>query len=228
MTNSDVDALRASGVTEVYGAHLAKDDVNENTAAALAAKSLVGTSLQADVAAQGRCNLRAQTTGLLLVDIEGIVRLNIIDEALTLATLPTYSNVRIGQVVATVKCIPLAVERATLQVWQQEAAEIPPLANAPYRAMRVSMICSRGSSTPETLLSSTEEVTRRRVEALGGTLIATTRCAHDVQAVHQALLAAQGADLILISGAAVSKDRGDTSHLPSSQPAARLCDLACL
>src|SRR5207237_699539 len=60
-------------------------------------------------AATGRVNLVAGTAGLLRVDRAGVDALNGADEALTLATLPDWSSVTAGEMVATIKVIPFAV-----------------------------------------------------------------------------------------------------------------------
>jgi molybdenum cofactor cytidylyltransferase len=62
------------------------------------------------------------------------------------------------------------------------------------------------------VIESTAAVTRARIEALGSELGCELRCAHETGAVAAALAQAaeQGVELILVAGASVSKDRGDT------------------
>ena len=210
LSAADVAALRAAGVESLLGAHLEQGDVDEDSAAASAGQQLAGLQLIAEAPAHGRCNLRAAADGVLLLDAAAIDRLNRLDEALTLATLPAYSLVSKGEVVATLKTIPFAVSAATMAAWQREAATAV-LSLAPLQRQRLALICTVGEATSDKLLAATEAVTRRRVEALGSELMLTVRCAHAAQALsaqlERALLA--GAQTILVAGAAVSKDRGD-------------------
>ena len=68
--------------------------------------------MRVDRAFTGRCNLFAETAGVLVVDKEAIDRLNLVDEAITFATLPAYKPVVDGEMIATVKIIPFAVAAA--------------------------------------------------------------------------------------------------------------------
>ena len=219
LTGKDIALLADAGIESVLGARLSAGDIDEDSAAARAGAMLAGAHLVAEAPAQGRCNLRAAADGVLLVDAAAIARLNRIDEALTVATLPAYSLVRQGQVAATLKTIPFSVSAASLAAWRSEAKPSV-LRIAPLARRRIALICSAGSATTDKLLTATEAVTRRRIAALGSELCATARCAHEVGALHSEIEAAlaMGAELILIAGAAVSKDRGDV--VPSAIAAA--------
>ena len=81
-------ALERAGVKEIVVARLEPGDVTEDEAAAAIAAAVAGEGVRADKAFTGRCNLFAQSAGVLVVDKDAIDRLNRIDEAVTLATLP--------------------------------------------------------------------------------------------------------------------------------------------
>jgi molybdenum cofactor cytidylyltransferase len=68
------------------------------------------------------------------------------------------------------------------------------------------------------MLDKTVEVTRSRLESLGGRLLGETRCEHDPDALALALRAAGPADILLIAGASAITDRRDV--LPASIEAA--------
>jgi molybdenum cofactor cytidylyltransferase len=111
LTSADSRLLAAAGIEKVHGARLDLEDVDENTAAGMVAAALTGPGIAARTPHAGRCNLYATQRGLVTVDAATIGRINRIDEAVTVATLPPLSAVRKGAVVATVKIIPLAVGR---------------------------------------------------------------------------------------------------------------------
>ena len=71
--------------------------------------ALAAPDLARSRAATGRVNLVAQAAGLLRVDAARIDRLNAVDEALTVATLPDLTPVAPRDMVATIKVIPFAV-----------------------------------------------------------------------------------------------------------------------
>ena len=68
--------------------------------------------MRVDRAFTGRANLFAETAGVLVVDKDGIDRLNEVDADITLATLAAFAPVVAGKMIATVKIIPFAVAGA--------------------------------------------------------------------------------------------------------------------
>lgn len=114
LTLADLAALRAAGIARVWCALLGEDDVGEDQAARQLAEALAGPHVTLAEAKTGRCNLHAPRAGLFTVDAAALQRLNALDERLTVATLADGTAVRAGDMVATVKVIPLAVPRAIL------------------------------------------------------------------------------------------------------------------
>ena len=207
----DLAALEAAGIAEVIAARLEPDDVPEDLAATRAAAGLVGPGLSAGAAFTGRVNLFAETAGILTLDRDEIDRLNRVDEALTIATLPPLTPVGPGQMVATVKIIPFAAEERHVAAWEAIARVRPPLGLAPFRARPVVLIQTLLPGLKASVLDKTVEVTRRRLAALGSPLATETRVAHTPEAVAAALGAAlaEGAELVLIAGASAIIDRRD-------------------
>ncbi len=109
VTEEDIVTLSAAGVASVIAARLEPGDIGEDEAAALIAGALVADGFRASPAATGRVNFHAETNGLFRADRALIDAFNAIHPALTLATLADRAPVRKGDLVATVKIIPLAV-----------------------------------------------------------------------------------------------------------------------
>jgi molybdenum cofactor cytidylyltransferase len=61
-------------------------------------------------------NLLAVSAGLLQSDAEHVLALNMVDEAITIAILRPSSPVRADAIVATVKVIPYAGARRTVEI----------------------------------------------------------------------------------------------------------------
>ena len=125
LSAADVGALRERGVGEVVAARLEPGDVPEDEAAARLAAAVAGPDVRLAKAFTGRANLHAQARGVLLLDVAGIDRLNGVDEAVTLGTLPQHAVVEPGQMVATVKIIPFAAPAHALDACLAMAAEAP-------------------------------------------------------------------------------------------------------
>ena len=109
---SELAALKSAEIVEIVVARLEPGDVSEDVAAAEIAAAVAGQAVRVDRAFTGRANLFAETAGVLLVDKPAIDRLNLIDEAVTFATLPAFKPVVAGEMIATVKIIPFAVPAA--------------------------------------------------------------------------------------------------------------------
>ncbi len=138
-----------------------------------------------------------------MIDRAAIDRVNFIDEAITVATLPPDVLVAAGETVATIKIIPFALRRALLDSLPADAIELRPL-----RAFRALLVQTESSATKPGVLDKTRDVTELRLTSLGSSLIGETRCAHETGAIATAI-ADTDADLILIVGASAIVDRRD-------------------
>src|SRR3954468_13835898 len=84
----EASALAGAGISEIVVARLEPGDVSEDQAAAEIAAAVSGEGVRVDRAFTGRANLFADGPGVLVVDKTAIDCLNLIDEAVTFATLP--------------------------------------------------------------------------------------------------------------------------------------------
>lgn len=212
LTGADFPLLAAAGIDRVYGARLDAGDVDENAAAGMVGAALTRPGIAARAPQAGRCNLYAMERGLVSVDPAIIDRINRIDEAVTVATLQPLSAARRGAVIATVKIIPLAVERTVVDACIAAAGQGAALGVLPFQPMRAALIVTEQPGEPPRNYVAAVTSSRRRMEELGSHLGLVQRCAHDTAAVAAALheLLAAGSRLIMISGTTVPKDRADT------------------
>lgn len=212
LTREDALALASAGIARVTVARLETGDIAEDEAADRLADACLGPLLARTRAATGRVNLSAETPGLLLLDRARIDRLNRLDEAVTLATLPPWSVVQPRDMVATVKIIPFAVDRRIVAAAVAIARQGGPLLEVrAFTGRKVGLVLTRLGATKESVLDGTVEATRDRVAALGAELLAEERCGHDTGEVAAALkrLKEAGARILLIAGASAVVDRRD-------------------
>jgi molybdenum cofactor cytidylyltransferase len=208
----EVAALEAAGVSEIVVVRLEPDDVAEDTAAAEIAGAIAGQSVRVDRAFTGRCNLFAETAGVLVVEKQAIDRLNRIDEAITVATLPAYKPVLVGEMLATVKIIPFGVGKGPRDAALAVAAEAkPPVRVAPYRIRKIGIISTLLPGLATKIIDKTLRVTTERLAPTGAKIIAERRVAHNSAALAEALDAVlkEGAELVIIFGASAIADRRD-------------------
>jgi molybdenum cofactor cytidylyltransferase len=207
-----IAALRQAGRSEVICARLEPGDVPEDIAADRLATPLVSPLIARSRAATGRVNLSAEAPGLLRVDAGKIDRINTIDEALTVGTLPDYSVVAPKDLIATIKIIPFSVPGNVLTVAETVLRQSgSPLVLHPFHHLKVGLVATELPGLKDSTTDKTIAVTEQRVAALTGSLLPPLRCAHEAAAVARALeaLIAHGADLLLVVGASAVLDRRD-------------------
>lgn len=210
--DAEVAALEAAGVKEIVVARLESGDVSEDQAAADIAAALKGGGVRADRAFTGRCNLFAEAAGILLVDKDAIDRLNRIDEAVTLATLPAFKPVVEGEMIATVKIIPFAVAKAARDKAVAEARRARPVIRiAPYKVRKVGVVSTLLPGLSPKVIDKTLKITAQRIAPAGAAIIAEKRVPHDQAALAKAIdeLLAGGAELVIVFGASAIADRRD-------------------
>ncbi len=206
-----IAALRAAGRTEIIAARLEPGDVLENEAADRLAAAFDAPGLTRRRAATGRVNLHAAHPGLLTVVGDTVDRINLIDESLTIATLPDATVLAANDMVATVKIIPFAVPGAALERVEAVARAAPAFALHPFRKLRTGLILTELPGLKESVTEGTIEATEARVHGFGGTLLPPLRCPHAETPIAAALrqLLAAGAELLLVAGASATVDRRD-------------------
>ena len=211
LSADDIARLRQAGVQHLTVAKLELNDVAEDAAASALGTALAGAGLQADAPFTGRCNIYARQAGVLRVHAAQIAAINEIDEAITLATLADYADVAADQMVATVKIIPFAVRRTTLDQCLTIARSGSVLSFQPYRPRHVALIQTELAAVKPSLLEKTATVTNRRLQAMGCAAATDLRTPHEAGALAKAIgrALADGAELVLVMGGSAITDRRD-------------------
>jgi molybdenum cofactor cytidylyltransferase len=209
---SEVAALGAAGVGEIVVARLEPGDVSEDQAAADIAGAVAGEGVRVDRAFTGRANLFADDPGVLVVDKTAIDCLNLIDEAVTFATLPAFKPVVAGEMIGTVKIIPFAVAGAVRDATVAVARSKAPLIRvAPYRIRKVGVVSTVLPGLATKVIEKTLAVTAERLKPAGAAIVAERRVAHEQAAIAKAIdeVLREGAELVLVFGASAIADRRD-------------------
>src|SRR3984957_11235781 len=203
-------ALEAAGIKDIVVARLETGDVSGDVAAAGIAEAIAGETVHVDRAFTGRANLFAQSAGVLVVDKEAIDRLNRIDEAITVATLPAYKPIVAGEMIATVKIIPFAVAAAARDK-ALAAAPRPVVRVAPYRIRKVGVVSTLLPGLSSKVIDKTLKITAERLAPANATIVAERRVPHEQTALARAMgeVLKQGAELVVVFGASAIADRRD-------------------
>jgi molybdenum cofactor cytidylyltransferase len=212
VSDADIAALKAAGVTAITIARIEPGDVSEDEAAADLAVAVAGDGVHVDRAFTGRANLFADASGVVVVGRAGIDRFNEVDADITFATLAAFTPVVAGKMIATVKIIPFAVNAAARDRALAVARAAAPLVRvAPYKVRRIGVISTVLPGLTDKVIEKTLHVTQQRLAPAGAKIVAERRVAHESAALARALsdVLDAGAELVIVFGASAIADRRD-------------------
>lgn len=210
VTEDDREALLAAGVATVVAVRLEEGDVGEDEAAALIAAAIAPDHLAFTPPATGRINLHSAVNGLFVVDRAAIDRFNRVDPAITIATLPDHATVVQGDMVATIKIIPLAVAGTLARSAAAALATDRALGVKPFAAHRVGLVATQLPNLKTSVMDKTRRLLEQRLHLSGSRLTSETRVPHQPAALGDAIgRAAGGNELVVVFGASAVTDAND-------------------
>ncbi len=207
--------LKQAGIRTMIAARFEPGDIAEDEAAFRLAQALAGSNVAVEAPFTGRSNVYAETSGVLLIDVDAIHRLNAVDEAITAATLPAYKPVVAGEMVGTVKIIPYAIPEILLHKGIDRIGR-GALRVEPYRRRTVGVVSTTLPGLKPSVIDKTLAVLGRRLEPTGARIIQDCRVPHEAAALALELASQAGGDteLIVVFGASAIADRRDV--IPSA------------
>jgi molybdenum cofactor cytidylyltransferase len=216
----DAQKLKAAGISTIVAVRLEPGDVGEDEAARRLAEVIAGPNVMVERPFTGRSNLFAESAGLLAIDSAAVDRINAVDEAITVATLPAYKPVVDGEMIGTVKIIPYAVPGRLLDRAVEAAGRDPVLQDHAYRRSRVGVISTLLPGLKPSVVAKTVAVLGKRLDPAGAAVTAEAQVAHEAEPLTRELdrQAAGDTDLIVVFGASAIADRRDV--IPSAIEAA--------
>jgi len=211
LSADDLTALRSAGVESVTVVQLEAEDIHEDTAATRVAAACQGPGLTQSAPFTGRVNLVADADGVAVIDPQALDALNLIDEALTIATVPPFDTVRAGQMVATIKIIPFSAPVDKVAACEKIAQSAAPLVQVkPFAPKRVGFIQTQLPDTKAGVLDKTTLVMKNRLDQVGADLLPEQRVDHATAPLAAAITeVAADAELIFVAGASAITDRRD-------------------
>jgi len=201
--------IAAAGTASLFVARPEAGDTAEDEAASRIAGLICGEGLEVLRATSGRADIVAPAAGLVLVEREVIDRINLAQQAIQVATLAEHAPARGGQIVATVKVIPFAVDPETLNAATSAAA--PAVRLASFRRMTIGMVATEAPHVKASVHDKTRRVLQSRLAFAGAAIGREERTMHAVAPLAEALtsLRADGHDLLIAFGASATSDAGD-------------------
>ncbi|MFC3072865.1 molybdopterin-binding/glycosyltransferase family 2 protein [Shinella pollutisoli] len=210
VTEADRAALERAGVERVIAVRLEAGDIGEDEAAVMIAQAIPPGNVSLGPAATGRINLHATVNGLFVADRFAIDRLNRIDPAITIATLPDHSTVAAGDMVATIKIIPLAVAGDLARRAAAVMAEGRALQVKAFSPRRVGLVATELPSLKPSVMDKTRRLLEQRLKPSGSRVTGERRVPHATAPVAEAIAGAVAEnDLVVVFGASAVADPND-------------------
>ena len=207
----DIAFLKSAGIGEVVAAVLSAGDLDENAAAARIAGAMRFRSIETKPAATGRVNLHASEAGVFTVDKVLVDRLNAIDPAITLATVAEFKPVEKGDMVATVKIIPFAVDRSWSTGSSRFSRHRKSSRFTRIRPMTIGFVQTMLPGLKDSVLAKTTRVMANRLARSGSAIGHELRTPHEAERADRS---DQGAwplhnDMVIVFGASALCDFDD-------------------
>ncbi|MDP2119113.1 MAG: molybdopterin-binding/glycosyltransferase family 2 protein [Hoeflea sp.] len=207
---TDLMLLGQGGITEVIVARLEAGDVGEDAAAEALAQAFSGAHIRAANASTGRVNLHATGAGLFRAERLLVDHFNGIDPAITFACLADQTPVQPGEMVATIKIIPLAVAGASLRQAQSAISARGMARILPFKPVRAGLIATMLPTLKPQVMDKTRWLLESRLAPSGSSLAEESRVAHEADALSAEIVRMAGSlDLIVIFGASAVTDIQD-------------------
>jgi molybdopterin biosynthesis enzyme len=196
----DIDLMRSMGKNHVYVMELGAEKVHENDAAQQMALYTAQETLLFAEAAEGKVNLKAHCSGILKIDTERLLAINML-EGLALATLHNNSPVSSGELIASVKIIPLMVPKATLDQVKEICAAGHIISILPYAAKKAGLIVTGNEVYYGLIKDKFDGVIRSKFAALGSNVTETVYLPDDADLIADTIkmLAAKN-DIVFVTG----------------------------
>ena len=204
LTDRDAQNLKAAGIEDVNVAILEDGDIGEDAAADRIAKALLrdAEGLSQSAPFTGRVNLYADGPGVIELNPDTVFRINRIDPAITLATLPNLSRVSSRSMAATIKIITYAVSKQYVAAAEEAAKDALRLRKVMLDD--AGLIFTEIPGQKPSLVEKGKRAVRERLGALGIRLAETLVVKHETQEVRKALSECRGSILLLFTGSATS------------------------
>lgn len=202
ITEADLETLRTMGRENLSVMELSPGDVHEDDAAMQLGEALCGENLRVTPPAEGRCNLVAETSGMLCYLAETVNRVNQ-DPDWVLSALAPNRPVLKGQVVAGFRIRPLVLEDYRVERAVAVVRGSKPFAVLPFRPLRVGLVTTGKEIVDKRVEDAFRPKLLEKLERLGGgTLMGQRFCTDSLELISEAIGAFldEDADVIICTG----------------------------
>ncbi|MBU4582248.1 MAG: molybdopterin-binding protein [Proteobacteria bacterium] len=176
---NDIPKFLDLGKKELYVLTLAPGEVHEEDAARRIARAVAGRNLKLAAPREGKVGFIAKTFGLLKIKVDALKKINRVG-AVILSTRHNHSIVRVGDVVAGTRIIPLFIrETKVARVEEIGSRQGPVIEILPLRAKKVGVLVTGSEILEGRIQDRSADIVRSKTEALGSKVTKTAVVADD-------------------------------------------------
>lgn len=201
ITEEDIPVLKSLGKDNIFVWDDREGLVHENDAAVFLKDISMGESLTFGEIKEGKITFRAACDGLLKVDTDRLLKLNMLGE-ICFATLRTNTPVREGQAVAGERVIPLAIDQAKLDQAKEALGGEKIIRVVPMRHLTVGFVTTGNEVYYGRIQDKFGPILRRKIEAYGCTAAGQVIVPDDKEQEKAAIRSwlEKGVDMVLCTG----------------------------
>lgn len=211
ITSEDVALLRAEGIKTVVGAVYSADDIHPETASEILMKAIAGDYIRYTFPDEdGYCEIYADNDGILIFDVDRMIRFNGHSENISLAIMAPYVTVYKGQFLGNLRLFGLALDADELNEGVGKITGIGPLIKiSPYAFKKMAYI--QTVLDPDKIPKIDQNEINQRFIIYGYNLIFADICAHTSEGVEKSVRNAidAGAEVVLVESPLAPLHRND-------------------
>ena len=197
----DIPVLLRVGKEHIYIWENNENMLHENDAADVLRAICQGEHMHASEAKEGKIELIADIDGLLMVDLDGLRRVNSLGEMM-IATRPSGFVVKKGEKLCGTRIIPLVIEKEKMQRAKEAAGEKPLIQLYPLKKKTFGVVTT-GREVAKGLIQDTfTDVIVEKLGEYGCTMTAHVCPGDDAAVITQTIqnMLANGCDMVFCTG----------------------------
>ncbi|MCD6364054.1 MAG: molybdopterin-binding protein [Synergistetes bacterium] len=197
----DIDILRSMGREYIYVIELSDNEVHENDASLALAQAIIGDNLRISEPVEGKVSIFSECSGLIKINREAVKEINMLGDYV-LSTVHGNIPVWSGQLIASVKLIPLIGKRKDLHEAIEIAQRFKPLIHLkPYLLKRASLIITGKEVYEGRIKDAFEPTLRKKLLNYGVDVINVGIFPDDPSRIAEAIVSfARDSDILICTG----------------------------
>lgn len=198
----DVSKLLTLGKEHIYIWELDHNHYHEDEAAIKIANAIAGNGICLTAPSEGKVILRAETDGLLRINVNALYNMNSIDE-IAIASLQTHQIVAKNQIIAGCRVVPLIIDSKKIDRVEKIAAFMAPVFEiVPFQQKKFGIVTTGSEVFHGRIQDKFGPVVKAKVEQYGSEVLRQVIVDDKPQMIADAIMALidDGAEIIVTTG----------------------------